>query len=47
MAGNKGQKGIDKGLGFGGRLVHLPIGGNQGFTRHDFKSPPVNSRRWN
>ena len=29
MAGNKRQKGIDKGLGFGRRFVHLPIGGNQ------------------
>ena len=34
VADNKGQKGIDEGLGFGGRLVHLPIGGNQCFAGH-------------
>ena len=37
VAGNKRQKGIDKGLGFGGRLVHLPVGGNECFTGHFFK----------
>ncbi len=32
VAGNERQKSIDKRLGFGGRLVHLPIGGNQFFA---------------
>ena len=35
VAGDERQKCIDKGLGFGRRLVHLPIGGDQSFT-HDF-----------
>ena len=34
VAGNERQKCIDKRLGFGGRLVHLPIGGNQFLTGH-------------
>jgi hypothetical protein len=34
VPGNEGQKGIDEGLGFGRRLVHLPIGGNERFTGH-------------
>ncbi len=29
VAGDKGQKCVDKGLGFSRRLVHLPIGSNQ------------------
>jgi hypothetical protein len=36
VAGNEGQKGIDKGLGFGRRFEHLPIGGNESFTGHFF-----------
>ncbi len=34
VAGNQGQEGIDKSLGFGGRFVHLPISGNECFTGH-------------
>ncbi len=34
VAGYKGQKGVDKGLGLGRNLVHLPIGGNEFLTGH-------------
>jgi hypothetical protein len=34
VPGDERQKGLDKGLGFSRRFVHLPIGGNQRFTWH-------------
>ena len=46
VAGNQGQKSIDKCLGFGGRFVHLPVGGNQCFTWHFCQIPQLDFSGW-
>ena len=32
LVGDEGKEGIDEGGGFGGGLVHLPVGGDQWFA---------------